>query len=179
MPGRRYRKEKETYRLELKVRNEIPLFSEPVLCKKIIDGLRWCCDKRGLRLFEYMLLPSRLLMISNAAWGHVSDIFESYRKFSSKAVIQILIRRQHDPAMEEFRKGLLSKSHPQEISIWVQNDTIQTLRNRDEADKAAVEILSLPVQEGIADRPEDYRYCSAHPQNPLHEWTVSAIDPWS
>ncbi|NBB77301.1 MAG: hypothetical protein GVY02_07975 [Bacteroidetes bacterium] len=179
MARRRYRKEKETYRIELKVRNNIPLFTAPILGEMIIDGLRWCCDKRGLRLFEYMLLPSCLLMISNAAWGHVSDILASYRKFSSKAVIQLLIRRQHDPLMEEFRKGLLSKSHPQDVSIWVQNDTIRTLRNRDEADKAAVEMLSLPVKEGFADRPEDYRYCSAHPQNPLHEWTVSAIDPWS
>lgn len=179
MTRRRYKKEKETYRIELVTNGAVSLFSNHSLGEKVIDGLRWCCDRRGLRLFEYVLLPDRLLLIANAAWGHVGDIIDSYSQFSSKAVVQVLVRRQHDATLDGFRKLLLSDTDPQTLSIWNSAAEMRSLRNREEADRAAIDLLSQPVQFGWVTKARHYRLCSAHPQNPLHEWTVSAIDPWS
>src|SRR6056297_639612 len=87
---RKRRRGKELFSVELRIAGAVTLFIHQIMRKKILDGLQWCCDKRGLRIYEYIVLPNRILMIANTAWGSLPDVLESLKGFSSKAVMLML-----------------------------------------------------------------------------------------
>lgn len=167
---------------ELKIAGRVPLFILPTMQKKILDGLQWCCDKRGFRIYEYSLLPDRLILIANTAWGSLPEVLDSFKGFSSKAVMLILRRGQSNlqtswmlSVFQEFGP----KDKPEGIHIWEDETQIKSVYTQDQIDEHALSIINQSVKLGLVDKPQHYLNCSAHPKNPLSDWIVVATDPWS
>lgn len=179
---RKKRKPKELFYVELRIAGGVPLFVHRPMQKKILDGLQWCCDKRGLRIYEYSLLPHRLLMIANTAWGPLPDVIESYKDFSSKAVMLMLRNGRsnlHTSWMLSVFQEFGPQAKPEGIHIWEEETQMRSVYTQDQIDEQALAILNQSVKLGFVEKPEHYLNCSAHPKNPLHEWIVVATDPWS
>ena len=182
MSRRKNRKQKELFYVELRVAGGVALFVQPVITKKIISGLQWCCEKRGLRIYDYCILPDKILMVANTAWGTLSDVLEAFKAFSSKAVMLILrngsanlqtswmltVFQEHGPA-----------GRPEGIHIWEEETFLQSVFKQDEIDELSVSMLQRPVKMGLVKKSEHYLNSSAHPKNPLDGWIVEATDPWS
>lgn len=180
--GSKRRKTKELFYIELRVAGGVSLFVHSPVRKKIVDGLQWCCDKRGLRIYEYSVLPDRILMIANTAWGSLPEVVESFKDFSSKAVMLILRKGRSDlqtswmlTVFQEFGP----KDKPEGIHIWEEETQLRSIYSQDQIDEAALSIIHQPVKMGFVQKPEHYLNSSAHPKNPLSEWIVVATDPWS
>lgn len=181
MKGKR-RRTKELFYVEIKIAGGVALFIHKAVRKKILDGIQWCCDKRGLRIYEYTLLPDRLVMIANTAWGSLSGVIESYMGFSSKAVMLMLRNGRSDfqtawmlSVFQEFG----AKNRPEGIHIWEEQTLMQSLYTQERIDETSKNILHQAVKLGLVEKPEHYLNCSAHLKNPLQEWIVVATDPWS
>lgn len=173
---------KELFFVELRIAGGVPLFVYPAIRKKIVDGLQWCCDKRGLRIYEYSILPDRILMIANTAWGSLPDVTESFKKFSSKAVMLMLRNGRsnlHTSWMLSIFQEFGPKNKPEGIHIWEDETQVRSVYTQSQIDEAALSILHRAVKGGLASKPEHYLNCSAHPKNPLQDWIVVATDPWS
>lgn len=180
--GRKRQRGKELFSIELRIAGEVPLFVHSNIRKKVLDGLQWCCDKRGLRIYEYSLLPDRILMISNTAWGSLPEVVESFKGFSSRAVMLMLRNGRsnlHTSWMLSVFQEFGAQNKPEGIHIWEEETQMKSVYTQDQIDEAAVSILNQPVKAGMVQKPEHYLNCSAHPKNPLHEWIVVATDPWS
>lgn len=179
---RKKRRRKELFSVELRIAGGVPLFVHRTMSKKILNGLQWCCDKRGLRIYEYSLLPNRVLMIANTAWGSLPDVIESFKNFSSKAVMLMLRNGRsnlHTSWMLSVFREFGPKGKPEGIHIWEEEIRLRSVYTQDQIDEAALSILNHSVKLGFVKEPEHYLNCSAHPGNPLHEWVVVATDPWS
>ena len=166
----------------MRIAGGVPLFATRRMQRKILDGLQWCCDKRGLRIYEYSLLPDRLLIISNTAWGSLPDVIESYKDFSSKAVMLMLRNGKsnlHTSWMLSVFQEFGPKGKSEGIHIWEEETQMRSVYTQDQIDEAALSILNQPVKLGLVEKPEHYLNCSSHPKNPLNEWIVVATDPWS
>jgi putative transposase len=178
----RRRKQKEMYYTEILTASGLPLFIHPLISKKLTDGLKWSCENRGLRIYDYVILADRMIMIANTAWGNLNDVLDSYLEFSSKAVMLILRNGDHrlktswmvSVIRESGSAG--STSGPQ---IWSDQVILKNLFRQDEIDEASKRIHGLPVELGWVTKPEHYRNSSACPFNPLDGWIVEAVDPWS
>jgi len=179
---RKRRRRKELFSVEVRIAGGVPLFVHQAMRKKILDGLQWCCDKRGLRIYEYSLLPDRLLMISNTAWGSLPDVIESFKGFSSKALM-LRLRNGRSNLQTSWMLSVFQefgpKNKPEGIHVWEEETQIRSVYTQDQIDEAALSILNQPVKTGLVEKPEHFLNCSAHPRNPLHEWIVVATDPWS
>lgn len=176
------RKQKEVFYIELRNAGDVPLLLYPSIRKKIVDGLQWCCDKRGLRIYDYSILPDRILMIANVAWGSLDDVMESYKEFTSKAVMLILRKGLPGrnsawviPVVQEF--GPAGK--PGGVFIWTGETQIRSLFKQEDIDAKSDEIISASVKLGFVNNAGNYLLCSAHPRHPLEGWVVEAVDPWS
>lgn len=179
---RKRRRGKELFFVEMRVAGGVPIFVQATMRKKILDGLQWCCDKRGLRIYEYSLLPNRILMIANTAWGSLSNVIESYKGFSSKAIMLMLRNGRsnlHTSWMLSVFQEFGPQNKPEGIHIWEEEIQMKSVYTQDQIDETALFILNQSVKAGFVEEPEDYLNCSAHPNNPLHEWIVVATDPWS
>lgn len=176
------RKTKELFYVDLRIAGGVPLFAHRRMQQKILDGLQWCCDKRGLRIYEYSLLPDRLSMIANTAWGSLPDVIESYKGFSSKAVM-LMLRNGHPNLNTSWMLSVFqefgSQNKVEGIHIWEEETQMRSVYTQDQIDEQALAILNQSVKQGLVEKPEHYLNCSAHPKNPLHEWIVVATDPWS
>lgn len=176
------RRTKELFYVEMRIAGEVPLFVHQSMKKKIFDGLQWCCDKRGLRIYEYCLLPDRLLMIVNTAWGSLPEVLESYKSFSSKAVL-LALRNGRFKFKSSWMFSVFQEFGPQNktegIHIWEEETQMNSVYTQNQIDESALNILKQPVKLGLVEKPQHYLNCSAHPRNPLHEWIVVATDPWS
>lgn len=179
---RKRRRGKELFLVELRIAGGVSLFVHPSMRKKISDGLQWCCDKRGLRIYEYSVLPDRILMIANTAWGSLPEVIESFKGFSSKAVM-LMLRNGRSNLSTSWMLTVFQEFGPQNkpegIHIWEEETQMKSVYTQDQIDEAALSILNRPVKAGLVQKPEHYLNCSAHPQNPLQDWIVVATDPWS
>lgn len=179
---RKRRRSKELFYVELRIAGGVPLFSHRAMQEKVLDGLQWCCDKRGLRIYDYSLLPDRLVMIANTAWGSLPDVIESFKGFSSKAVMLMLRNGRsnlHTSWMLSVFREFGPNDKPEGIHIWEDETQIRSVYTQEQIDESALALLNQSVKLGLVEKPQHYLNCSAHPKNPLHEWVVVATDPWS
>jgi putative transposase len=179
---RRNQKRKDYFYTELRIAGGVPLLVQPLIRDKIVSGLRWTCENRGLRIYDYTLLPDRLVMIANTAWGELREVIESYKGFSSKAVMLIL-RNGKPQAETGWIMHVLQKhggsGRPEGIHIWEENAIMETIFRQEEADRVSLDIRNRAVKMGFVSRPEHYLLSSASPLNPLDGWIVEPTDPWS
>jgi len=175
----RYRKEKEQTYVSMKVVAGIPLFTDVRLLRKMSNGLRWCCDKRGLRIYEYAILPDRIMLMGNTAWGTFDDVLNGFKLFTSKAAMLILregkpnlFRSWVIPILEENGQG----NTPAGTLIWEEEDHKRVLYQQQDIDATALAIRYAPVKRGIVKKEEHYLHSSANPGNPLEGWQVAVTD---
>ncbi len=180
--AKKTRKSKELYYVELRLAGGVPLLVTPIFIQKMLNGLQWCCENRGLRIYDYSILPDRIIMIVNTAWGSASEVLESYKSFTSKAVMLILRKGKANlqtswmlTVFQEFGP----RDRPEGIHIWESELFMQILFKQDEIDECSERIKNRAVNLGLAARADHYLNCSAHPRNPLEGWIVEATDPWS
>ena len=167
-------KMKELTRAELKINGSIPVFLHQPALNKVVDGLKWCCEKRGLRIYDYCILPDRILLIADAAWGSPEETIYSFQSFSAKAIVNLLQFQRNS----EFIDQMLSTLRSEEI-FWEANPLLKTIIKQEQHDEASREILNRPVKMGWVTKAEHYRLSSEHPKHPLQGWIVEGIDPWS
>lgn len=167
-------KTKELISAELKVNGEIPVFIHRPALKKAVAGLKWCCEKRGLRIYDYCILPDRILLISDAAWGSVDDTIHSFQTFSAKAIVELLQYQRNSDLIDQ----MLSTIHSAE-GFWESDPVMKTLLKQEQHDKASQDIISRPVKMGWVSKAEHFLLSSEHPKHPLRGWIVEGIDPWS
>lgn len=172
--NRRKNKIKELNSAEMRVKKDIPLFLYKPAAGKIVDGLKWCCEKRGLRIYDYCILPDRILLIADAAWGSVEETLLSFQQFSAKAVIQMLQFQRNSVLINTYISELSSAD-----SLWKGDPVIKRLIKQEQHDELSREIVSRPVKKGWVTSPEHYLLSSEHPRHPLSGWIVEGFDPWS
>ncbi|MCC5905125.1 MAG: hypothetical protein JJU13_02885 [Balneolaceae bacterium] len=179
---RRTRKAKEVFYTELRTAGSVPLFVQPLITQKMVSGLRWSCEKRGLRIYDYSILPDRIVMIANTAWGSLPDLLESYKAFTSKAVM-LIFRNGASNLETSWMLSVFQEygppDKPEGVHIWERELFLQSLYKQDEIDKLSMKIQNRAVSLGIVEKPEHFLHCSANPRNPLDGWIVEATDPWS
>ena len=173
---------KEILYIEIRVAGGVPLFVQSLFQDKIIQGLKWSSEKRGLRIYEYSILPDRIVMIANNAWGSTTDTIESFKNFSSKAVLLILRNGASDLKslwMISAFKDFGPKNRTDGLYIWESELFSKALFKQTDIDNAAIEVHQKAVKLGLVEKPENYLQCSANPGNPLAGWIVEATDRWS
>lgn len=177
--ARKYRKEKELTYISMKVAAGIPLFTDVRMLRKVSNGLKWSCDRRGLRIYEYVILPDRILLMGNAAWGTFDEVISGFCVFSSKAIMLIL-REGHAGLRGSWMIPVLSKygstDSPNGTMIWETDLNKRILYQKHDIDATALAIRNAPVNRGIVEKEEHYVHCSANPRNPLEGWQVAVTD---
>ncbi|MDZ7755682.1 hypothetical protein [Rhodohalobacter sp.] len=173
---------KELFYVELKVAGEIPVFVRKSVSNKVTEGLKWCCEKRGLRIYDYTILPDRILFVADTAWGSLPEVIDSFRGFSSKAVMKVL-QAERQSRQADWMLKLIDKigsvEQTGDRNIWELSPVIEKLIKQEQHDKHAELISNRMVRQGWVHKPEHYILCSSSPRHPLNGWIVEGIDPWS
>ena len=176
---RQFKNNRDLYYTELPSAGGLFMFSEELITGRIADALKWCCERRGMRLYNYIILPDKTIIIANTAWGTLVDVLQGFQKFTSKAIIRILRTGNKNlqrswilPVLNEASRG----RNLDYLSIWQGDPELISLLNREDIDAKVSFMNQYPVKQGFVISPEHYKYSSANPLNPLDGWLVEATD---
>jgi REP element-mobilizing transposase RayT len=153
------------YFLTMTVVDWVDLFTRLNHKMAIVDSLRYCCEKKGLYVFGWCLMPSHLHLIANTDGKEkLSDVIRDFKKFTSK----ILIHQIKNEA-ESRREWLLNrfefaaKNHTKTsgYKIWQDgNHAIEVTSEKVVWQKLRY-IHKNPVVDRVVEKEEEYLFSSA------------------
>jgi len=154
------------YFLTFTVVDWIDVFTRPQYKDLILDSLRFCQQKKGLKLFAYCLMPNHLHLVARVVeGGNLSAVVRDFKKYTSYALLKAISEnpresRQHWLQWMFNRAGEVNPNNTH-TQFWQQHSHAVELSSNEMIQQRVDYTHQNPVRAGICFRPEDYVYSSA------------------
>lgn len=81
----------EVYFITIIVVDWVDIFTRPKYKHIILDSLAYCQQKKGLKIYAWVLMSNHLHMLVSVGQGHtVADVVRDFKKFTSKKILSEL-----------------------------------------------------------------------------------------
>ncbi|WP_266204174.1 REP-associated tyrosine transposase [Pontibacter kalidii] len=153
------------YFLTMTVVDWVDVFTRPVYKHIMVDALRFCQEKKGLKLYAWVLMSNHLHLIAAAEEDRsLSDILRDFKQFTSRKIVATIqeepeSRRQWMLHRFEFNAHLSTKVR--HYKVWQDGNEAKELLSNSIIDQKLEYIHLNPVRAEWVDEPEHYRYSSA------------------
>ncbi|NEM99422.1 REP-associated tyrosine transposase [Pontibacter burrus] len=153
------------YFLTMTVVDWVDVFTRPIYRHIIVDALKFCQQKKGLKLYAWCLMSNHLHLIAVADEGKaLSDILRDFKGFTSRQLVDAI---QKEP--ESRRHWMLhrfefsAKLNPKvrHYKLWQDGNEAKELYSNEFIDQKLNYIHQNPVRAEIVAEPEHYLYSSA------------------
>lgn len=153
------------YFLTMTVVDWVDIFTRPTYKHIIVDALKFCQQKKGLKLYAWVLMSNHLHLIAAAEDGKIlSDVLRDFKQYTSRKIIATI---QSEP--ESRRQWLLhrfefnAKLNPKVryYKVWQDGNEAKEIHSNTFLDQKLEYIHQNPVRAEWVDEPEHYRYSSA------------------
>lgn len=154
-----------SYFLTMTVVDWVDVFTRPVYKHIIVDALRYCQEKKGLKLYAWVLMSNHLHLIASTEEGkNLSDILRDFKQFTSRKIVATILeepesRRQWLLHRFEFNAKLNPKVR--HYKLWQHGNEAKELISNSFIDQKLNYIHQNPVRAEWVDEPEHYLYSSA------------------
>lgn len=96
-----------------------PIFTEKCIFDIVIRSLTYCINEKGLHVHAYVIMLNHLHLIISADLGtSVSDIMRDFKRFTSSKISSLFEERNHQMALDIFRKAARVKGLKQNYKVW-------------------------------------------------------------
>ncbi|SIT91655.1 REP-associated tyrosine transposase [Pontibacter indicus] len=153
------------YFLTMTVVDWVDIFTRPTYKHIIVDALKFCQQKKGLKLYAWVLMSNHLHLIAAAEDGKIlSDVLRDFKQYTSRKIIATI---QSEP--ESRRQWLLhrfefnAKPNPKvrHYKVWQDGNEAKEIHSNTFLDQKLEYIHQNPVRAEWVDEPEHYKYSSA------------------
>lgn len=94
----------EVYFITITVVDWVDIFTRPKYKHIILDSLTYCQQKKGLKIYAWVLMSNHLHMLVSVGQGHtLADVVRDFKKFTSKKILAEL----EDDVQESRREWML------------------------------------------------------------------------
>lgn len=91
----------ELFFVTMTIVNWIDIFTRKIYFDFIIDNLKYCQEKKGLEIYEYVIMTNHIHMICLGNNVPLSDILRDFKTFTSKELFRLI----RDNPKESRRTG--------------------------------------------------------------------------
>ena len=143
----------------------IDVFTRLKQRQDFIESLRYCQENKGLIIYAYCLMLNHVHLICQAEEENMlSSIIRDLKKHTSRQIIKN-IEQETDSRKEwilsTFKKSCEHLKRKQQHKVW-QNGYHAELISSNKFLYQKIDYIHMnPVEEGLVDEPEDYRFSSA------------------
>jgi len=163
MPTIRINKENENafHFLTLTTIEWVNIFTKPEYFKIIVESLDYCRKKKGLMLFEYVIMTNHIHLIACAKEGHkLSQIISDFKKHTTRAILEALKIDNRKYLLNIIQNSYFKKKG-YENQIW-QRENCPKLIESDKFLCQKIEYIHYnPVKKYYVDLPEHWVFSSA------------------
>lgn len=152
--------------LTLTVVDWVDVFIRKEYKEIIVESLKFCRSKKGLRIYGYVIMSNHLhLVVQACGEPTLSDIMRDFKKFTAKAILADLETNVFESRrvwmLEKFReKGERYKSN-KIYQFWQKGNHPKLLFTPSVINQKLRYIHENPVSQGWVKNPEEYWYSSA------------------
>jgi hypothetical protein len=161
---------KGLYFVTLTVVGGIDVFTRYEYCELLVDNLNYCIDHKRLRVYEYAILPSQLMMIADIEQGkgNLPKVLRDLKSNSAKQILRAISEHPEEPRkewlMRLFHFFANRYQHDSEHHFWQFGNQPVDLEKLVKKEKPIPSPLECLIEAHWVDRPEHYIYCSAYPR---------------
>tara|TARA_Y100001980_G_C14556914_1_gene353493 strand:- start:2012 stop:2548 length:537 start_codon:yes stop_codon:yes gene_type:complete len=148
----------------------IDLFTRERYNEIILDSLKYCIINKGLRVHEYIIMPSHIHMIIQHLDCKLPDVIRDFKSFTAKEIIKCV--DEPGESRKDWIKylfGYFAKKIKQnkENMVWQKTSHPIELNNNKLYDQKADYIRMNPVASGYVTDEQAWKYSSACFDSPL------------
>ncbi|CAN5321234.1 transposase [soil metagenome] len=144
----------------------IDVFSRKEYIEIVLESLKHCQKEKGLIIYAWCIMTNHLHLIISVKEGFIiSDILRDFKKFTSskiiKAISENISESRKNWVLWILKKAGEKNSNNKNFQFWRQDNHPEELISNKFKDQKLEYIHKNPVEAGLVDNPEDYRYSSA------------------
>jgi len=140
----------------------IDVFSNEKCCDALIHNIKFYQAKYEFDILGYVIMPSHFHWIVevNPEKGTISDIMRDIKKYSAWDIMEIIEKENRYDLISVFEKNAVEYTD-RKRKFWMKRFDDQVIRNQKMFWTKLNYIHLNPVDAGLVDRPENYKYSSA------------------
>jgi REP element-mobilizing transposase RayT len=157
-------KQDATYFLTMTAIEWVDAFSRIEHKDLLCDSLNHNVNKKGLEIFAYVIMSNHMHMITRAKEGNLSNVIRDFKKFTSGTLMHAIEfgrESRKEWMMEMFSRGGQKQKKKSKRQLWQYNNHAEEVYSPKFTLTKINYIHYNPVEAGLVDRPEHYRYSSA------------------
>jgi REP element-mobilizing transposase RayT len=137
------------------------IFSKDIYCDLLIKNINHYKNRYQFNIIAYVIMPSHFhwILQVNPKFGTVSDIMRDIKKYSAWDIMEAI--EQYDPNLSDIfaQEGTNYPKHKRKF--WMKRFDDEVIRNEKMFWVKLLYIHNNPVEAGIVNKAEDYKYSSA------------------
>ncbi len=143
----------------------VDVFSRKEYVEIILESLKHCQKEKGLIIYAWCIMTNHIHLIASAKQGFVlSGIMRDFKKYTSSTIIKAISNNVYESRRNWmlwiFKKAGEKNSNNKNFQFWRQDNHPEELMSNKFKDQKLEYIHNNPVESGLVDNPEDYRYSS-------------------
>ena len=137
------------------------VFVEVEFFEIIIDSLKYCQNKKGLKLIAYVIMPNHIHTIMSADNGNLSGILRDYKQYTSRKITETLQQRGKSQILTLFQSAAKYDKKGNLYKVWQTGSHPQFMDYDGKLFQKIEYIHNNPVRKGYVEKPEYWVYSSA------------------
>jgi putative transposase len=146
--------------------NWIDVFTREAYVQILLDSLKFCIEKKGLKLHAWVIMSNHVHLIASAQKGiKLADIMRDMKKFTSQRIIAAIEENQQESRKDwllwMFKRAGAKNKNNDTYQFWQQDNHPIELSTNQMMDERLNYLRTNPVKAGIVWEPQHYKYSSA------------------
>ncbi|MCO5274487.1 MAG: transposase [Flavobacteriales bacterium] len=145
----------------------VDVFTRREYTEFLLQNLAYCRKNKGLRLYEFVIMPNHLHLIAVAANGNLGEIMRDFKTFTSKELVKRIAANPQESRREwmlrVFREH--GAANPQNVhhQFWQQSNRPIILDKPELFEQRRVYLRENPPRAGLVNDESAYMWSSANP----------------
>ncbi|MEW6657523.1 MAG: transposase [Thermodesulfobacteriota bacterium] len=137
----------------------LPVFTRKPYFEIIIDSLKYCRERKGLKIFAYVVLDNHLHLVAHGE--RLPETIKEFKSFTAQGIIKLATEEGKDWLLNQFK--FFKARHKQESrhQVWQEGFHPQLVISEEMLSQKVEYIHDNPVKAGLVERAEDWLYSSA------------------
>ncbi|WP_461453250.1 REP-associated tyrosine transposase [Mucilaginibacter sp.] len=146
--------------------NWIDVFTRAANVQVLLDSLKFCIEKKGLKLHAWVIMSNHVHLIASAKEGiKLADIMRDMKKFTSRQIIASIEQNEQESRKDwmlwMFKRAGAKNKNNDTYQFWQQDNHPIELSTNQMVDQRMDYLHTNPVKAGLVWEPQHYKYSSA------------------
>lgn len=137
----------------------LPVFTRQPYFDIIIDTLKYNRQKKGLKLFAYVILDNHLHLV--AAGDRLDQTVKEFKSHTARAIIEMATSEDKTWLLNQLKYYKAKHKKKSHYQVWQEGFHPQLIQSEDMLHQKIDYIHDNPVNIGLVERAEDWLYSSA------------------